>query len=68
MELDEGMLLLLRRAKLLAPDALLETVDAPVHVQAQAIVRAMDGLPLALDQAGAYIEETGCGLSAYLEL
>src|SRR5262249_55152053 len=25
-------------------------------------------LPLALEQAGAYIEETGCGLSAYLEL
>jgi len=28
----------------------------------------MDGLPLALDQAGAYIEETGCGLARYLEL
>ena len=28
----------------------------------------MDGLPLALDQAGAYIEETSCGLSGYLDL
>jgi hypothetical protein len=28
----------------------------------------MDGLPLALDQAGAYIEETGCGLATYLDL
>src|SRR5438094_10608433 len=28
----------------------------------------MDGLPLALDQAGSYIEETKCGLSGYLEL
>ncbi len=28
----------------------------------------MDGLPLALDQAGAYIEETGCSLSDYLQL
>src|SRR5260221_12424726 len=26
----------------------------------------MDGLPLALDQAGAYIEEMGCNLSDYL--
>jgi tetratricopeptide (TPR) repeat protein len=28
----------------------------------------MDGLPLALDQAGAYIEETACGLADYLDL
>jgi len=27
----------------------------------------MGGLPLALDQAGAYIEETGCSVSAYLQ-
>jgi len=32
------------------------------------IVRAMDGLPLALDQAGAYIEETGESLSNYLTI
>jgi hypothetical protein len=28
----------------------------------------MDGLPLALDQAGAYIEETECGLQGYFHL
>ena len=38
------------------------------RTQAQAIVALMDGLPLALDQAGAYIEETGCSLSEYLDL
>ena len=27
----------------------------------------MDGLPLALDQAGAYILETGCSFSSYRE-
>jgi tetratricopeptide (TPR) repeat protein len=31
-------------------------------------VVAMGGLPLALDQAGAYIEETSCGLPGYLDL
>jgi hypothetical protein len=31
-------------------------------------VAELGGLPLALDQAGAYIEETGCGLSGYLDL
>jgi hypothetical protein len=28
----------------------------------------MDGLPLALEQAGAYIEDTGCGVLRYLQL
>jgi hypothetical protein len=28
----------------------------------------MGGLPLALDQVGAYIEETACGLTSYLEI
>lgn len=32
------------------------------------VVIALDGFPLALDQAGAYIEETGCGFETYLQL
>nr|MDQ2716779.1 tetratricopeptide repeat protein [Chloroflexota bacterium] len=35
---------------------------------AETIAIEMDFLPLALDQAGAYIEEVGCSLSSYLEL
>jgi tetratricopeptide (TPR) repeat protein/DNA-binding XRE family transcriptional regulator len=35
---------------------------------AQALVKATDGLPLALDQAGAYVEQTGCSLADYLRL
>lgn len=65
MEPEEGALFLLRRAKLIAPDAPLEALDAAV--EAQKISQVLDGLPLALDQAGAYIEETGCGLADYLE-
>lgn len=34
---------------------------------AKEIVTAMDCLPLAIDQAGAYLAETRCGLSDYLE-
>jgi tetratricopeptide (TPR) repeat protein len=64
----EGILLLLRRAKLLAPDAPLDSVSRRLYSQAQAIVQALDGFPLALDQAGAYLEETGCGLTDYLTL
>jgi hypothetical protein len=68
MELSEGMQLLLRRAKLLDPDEPLDSLSAAERKSAQQLVSELDGLPLALDQAGAYIEETGCSLSEYLEL
>jgi tetratricopeptide (TPR) repeat protein len=68
LSVEEGMLLLLRRAKLLAADQPLDQVSHDLRAQAEPIVRALDGLPLALDQAGAYIEETGCSLSEYLAL
>jgi tetratricopeptide (TPR) repeat protein/transcriptional regulator with XRE-family HTH domain len=64
----EGILLLLRRAKLLAPDAPLDNASRQLYTQARAIVQALDGFPLALDQAGAYLEETGCSLADYLTL
>jgi tetratricopeptide (TPR) repeat protein/DNA-binding XRE family transcriptional regulator len=62
---EEGALFLLRRADLLAPDAPLEA--SPSAAVALEISRLLDGLPLALDQAGAYIEETGCSPADYLE-
>ncbi len=62
---EEGALFLLRRAGLLAPDAPLE---ASVYAQvAQDLSRLLGGLPLALDQARAYIEEAGCLPADYLE-
>lgn len=67
MALDEGTLLLLRRMKYLKGNAGMESVSETIRTQARAIVEAVDGLPLALDQAGAYIEETGCTLSDYLK-
>ncbi len=68
MEVSEGMRFLLRRATLLEEDEPLETVSAATRTAAQHLVEELDGLPLALDQAGAYIEETGCSLSEYLAL
>ena len=68
MELSEGMQLLLRRAKVLAPEEPLDNLSAAVRKEAQQLVQELDGLPLALDQAGAYMEETGCRLSEYLQL
>src|SRR5215472_964271 len=68
MELSEGMQFVLRRAKMLAPEEPLDNVSAAVRKAAQQLVQELDGLPLALDQAGAYIEDTGTSLSEYLEL
>ena len=67
MGIEEGTIFLLRRAGLLPGNSSsLEAVPEQIQNQAQTIVEAVDGLPLALDQAGAYIEETGCSLSDYL--
>lgn len=64
---EEGLTFLLQRAKLL-PLGMSPAQRAPAEVSiAQAIVKAMDGLPLALDQVGAYIEETRCHLGDYLQ-
>jgi tetratricopeptide (TPR) repeat protein/DNA-binding XRE family transcriptional regulator len=74
MEQEEGILLLLRRAKVLEPEATGKQVDqfaehmpAP-SAAASELVTVLGGLPLALDQVGAYLEETQCGLPAYLNL
>ncbi len=64
---QQGMLLLLRRAKVLRLDASLEDAPLADRTAAAAIVEEMDGLPLALDQAGAFIEETECSVSDYLQ-
>ncbi|HTK06848.1 MAG TPA: FxSxx-COOH system tetratricopeptide repeat protein [Ktedonobacteraceae bacterium] len=65
---EEGMHFLLHRARLLdttTPRDLLAQKDEEI---AQKIVSAMDGFPLALDQAGSYVEATQCSLSDYLQL
>jgi tetratricopeptide (TPR) repeat protein len=63
MDTEEGTFFLLHRAGLLE-DAIPEVERA----KAREMVEEVDGLPLALDQAGAFIEETQCGLADYLQL
>jgi hypothetical protein len=65
---EEGALFLLRRAKGIAKDTPLEAVVEVDRVSVDEITSELGGLPLALDQAASYIEETGCGLSGYLDL
>ncbi len=65
MDVEVGALFLLRRSRLLAPDAPLEQAIASDSATARMISKELGGLPLALDQAGAYIEETQCSLADY---
>jgi tetratricopeptide (TPR) repeat protein len=62
---EGGALLLLRRAKRLTPEEGLEMASAELQAQARALSETLGGLPLALDQAGAYLEEHGCGVAEY---
>lgn len=73
MDQEEGTLLLLRRAKVLAPEATKEEVQQfasnkpEQYIVAEQLVAVLGGLPLALDQAGAYIEETGGSFAGYMQ-
>lgn len=67
MQPEESTLFLLRRSQLLASDVPLVEASETLRSTAGTIAHLMDGLPLALDQAGAYIEQTGCSLSDYLD-
>ena len=66
--LEEGTLLLLRASKRVDSKASLEQAKAEDRVIAEQIAQEMDGLPLALIQAAAFIDETGCSLAHYLDL
>ncbi|HJT56441.1 MAG TPA: tetratricopeptide repeat protein [Ktedonobacteraceae bacterium] len=66
--LHDGALLLLRWIKRLNVNASLDEAQPADRTAAERIVKEMDGLPLAIVQAGAYIEETGCNLEDYLSL
>ncbi len=68
MDRELGALLILRRANRLAADAPLSAVEGKDAALAREISEEVGGLPLALDQAGAYLEETGTGLGDYLAL
>ena len=67
MEPETGALLLLCRASFLPLQATLDVASKDDSETASKISRELDGLPLALDQAGVYIKEVPCTLTAYLE-
>ena len=68
MSIEDGALLLLRSARIVPEQGLLDAASEEERLQAIQIAYEFQGYPLALDQAGAYIEETRRSLSSYLAL
>ncbi len=65
---EEGATLLLRRAKVIPRSGPLEAAAEEDREKARVISAELDGLALALDQAGAYIDEAPSSLAEYLDL
>src|SRR5207249_3241843 len=63
----EGLLFLLRRSGELKDKTKLDTVAADIRETVLELVKLLGGLPLALDQAGAYIQETGISFTGYVK-
>lgn len=61
-----GALLLLRRSAILSLEAALDGASENDRMTSLVLSQLMDGLPLAIAQAGAYIKGTSCTLSDYL--
>ncbi len=68
MEPTDGALLLLRRAGHLRPEQSLDAAHVKDRDQATILAGELGGLPLALDQAGAFVAATGVSLAEYLDL
>lgn len=68
MDINASTLFLLRRIHILPGLATLDQASTDIVREATAIAREMDGFPLALDQAGAYLERWGGDLPTYLTL
>lgn len=65
---EEGVSFLLLRSGKLSPERTPETISESERIAAKKIVEEMAGLPLALDQAAAFIGETQTTIGKYLEL
>jgi tetratricopeptide (TPR) repeat protein len=62
---EDGALLLLRRAGILDMNQELAETGEEAAREARALSEELDGLPLAIDQAGAYLAETGIDVADY---
>lgn len=67
MQTDEAAYFFLRRSKVVPFSISLSAIPEAQFEQASAIAHRLGGLPLALDQAAAYVEDTSCSFAEYLD-
>ncbi|WP_165423325.1 FxSxx-COOH system tetratricopeptide repeat protein [Ktedonosporobacter rubrisoli] len=65
---DEGALFLLRRSGKIKKDRRADTISPAIWEKARELCMLMDGLPLALEQAGAYIAKTQESIADFVQL
>jgi len=65
---EEGVLFLLRRSRIITKEQTVEEAPKEIFTIAEKINETLGGLAVALEQAGAYAQETGTSLSNYLNL
>jgi tetratricopeptide (TPR) repeat protein len=65
---QDGAFFLLHRINKVSINVPLEAVSPRIRSEAESLSEELDGLPLALDQAAAYIEEMQSSLAEYLQL
>ncbi|GCE32070.1 hypothetical protein KDA_75540 [Dictyobacter alpinus] len=63
-----GALFILRRSGRISSEGGMDDASEVDRLAARDLVRELGGLPLALDQAGAYMEESSCSITEYLQL
>lgn len=68
MKPEEGVLFLLRRSGLIDYTAAIASADAHTQDMARQLVDMLDGHPLALDHAAAYIEAKSASLDEYMQI
>lgn len=68
MEFKEGLLFLFKRASMVQSESDLSAIAPDVRETGRELVELLGGVPLALDQAGAYIEETETSIAKYLQI
>jgi hypothetical protein len=67
MKRAEGLVFLLRRTGWLEGEAKLKDLGTDIRAPALQLVKLLDGHPLALDHAGAYIEGAKISFSDYIQ-
>jgi tetratricopeptide (TPR) repeat protein len=68
LEEEEGAQLLLYRSHLLSLPVTQQVQESLLYKKSLALAKLLGKLPLALEQAAAYIQETGCSLTDYQQL